>query len=96
VEDPGLVAAVRSTKRSLLYRERRALLQSVSPADVWAEPEHALAIVTFETAPADESAFQGFLAFSVDVETGEVQDVSLLSLALADEGWRVSNAEAAA
>jgi hypothetical protein len=92
VEDPDLLAAVKATKRSPIYRERRALLHGVRPTDAWIEPEHHMAIVIFETAPPGEAAFQGFFAFRVQLETREVQDVSLLSLARADEGWRVVNA----
>jgi hypothetical protein len=91
VDDQELVDAVKIVKRHPRYRERRGQLNSVTPKDVWADPELSAAIVTFDAPPADERSFEGYLAFTVDLGNREVRDVAHLSLGLDDAGWRVSN-----
>jgi hypothetical protein len=47
--------------------------------------------VSFETATVDAESFQSFLTFAVDPPTGVVEQPLVLSMAVTDEGWRVTN-----
>ena len=91
MDEQELVEAVKIAKRHPTYRERRDQLGSVAPKDVWADPELAAAIVAFDMPPADEQCFEGYLAFTVDLDSRQVRDVAHLSLGLEDTGWRVWN-----
>lgn len=87
---PGLVRAVRTVKRSPLYRRYRPHLASRTPADVWLDSETKLVIVTFQAERATREAFYDVLAFSVD-SADDVRDVAFLSIGVGSDGWLVAN-----
>jgi hypothetical protein len=90
VEDPELVRAVKTVKRSSAYPTWRTRLHSKTPSDVWVD-EGGSIIVTFDTDAVRPDTFHGVLAFTVDPLDAEVRDVAVLSLGFGADGWRVVN-----
>ena len=91
MEEPDLVRAVKTVKRSAAYPTWRPRLHSKTPSDVWSEAEDGPIIVTFDTDAPGSDTFHGVLAFAVDPVEAEVRDVAVLSVGFGAEGWRVVN-----
>lgn len=88
VEDRGAVGAVKTVKRSPVYRMWRSRLRCVAPTDVWHEDDD-LYVVLFPL--AERRGEEAFAAFSVDVRRSTVPQAAKLVLELESDGWVVRN-----
>jgi hypothetical protein len=82
-----LAIAVRVAKKSTEYRAQRNRLDRYCPADVWRDLETGLAVVTFDTGPADIP--DSLLGFTVDLRKLQVIKCCLVVLGVSRGGWKV-------
>jgi hypothetical protein len=87
VGDPLLVAAVRTAKRTPVYRAKRNVLACVSPSELWYDEDDRLIFVLFGV----KSSSEDFLGFAIDSTTQEVVQTAMLSLSLSGSQWRAQN-----
>ena len=87
MSDPELVAAVKSAKRTALYRGTRHRLTCPAPDEVWADSSIRTTFVVFSV----RGQSQRLLGFAVAERTHAVIDAGIVSITVADNQWKVRN-----
>jgi hypothetical protein len=87
VGDQKLVEAVKSAKRTPLYRSQRAVLACVSPEDVWADSEAGVVFVVFLMRSPPDST----LGFVIDSSTRQIVRSGIVTMEINGDVLEVRN-----